>query len=183
MFLGRGGGVTNRVAFLVDGAQLVSVHYFSALAHHIETARPGATSRHSAYIRAIHSTGVSVELGRFKERLRNCSACGALVTAHEEKETDVAIAVRLLELLWTRECDTVVLVSADSDLSPAIREAARSFPRNPIHCCFPFGRGSQELRTLARKCFKIRKALYVAHQLPDPILLQDGTRISKPAGW
>ncbi|MCC6652835.1 MAG: NYN domain-containing protein [Candidatus Eisenbacteria bacterium] len=76
-----------------------------------------------------------------------------------------------------------VLVSADSDMAPALREAARSFANRPIYCGFPFGRGSKELRTLARQCFRIRKERYAGHQLPETLTLADGSQIRRPASW
>lgn len=165
------------------GAELERVIYFSALADHVDRVKPGATDRHRAYIAALRALGVQVELGTFKKKWRRCPACGQQILFHEEKETDVAIAVRLLELFWNDRCDAVVIVSADSDLSPAVREAKRCSPGKPVYCCFPYARGTTELRTLATQCFRIRKERYGDHQLPDPVILADGTRIAKPASW
>lgn len=165
------------------GAEVTSVYYFTSPADHREQMSPGTIDRHNAYLRALQATGVVVELGKFKEKRRRCMHCGEQILMHEEKETDVAIAVRLLELLWAGKCDAVAIVTGDSDLSPAIREAKRSFPNYPIYCLFPFARGSLELRTLARATMKIKKERYHEHQLPDPFVLGDGTSIAKPAGW
>ncbi len=164
------------------GAKLEKVFYFSAPADHVEQTKPGAVDRHRTYIRALRSRDVVVELGTFKEKRRHCPKCSQEITSHEEKETDVAIAVRLLQQFWSDSCDVAVIVSADSDLSPAIREAKRSFPAKPIFCCFPYGRGTLELRSLT-KVFKIKAARYLKHQFPSPIILRDGTKIEKPASW
>jgi hypothetical protein len=40
---------------------------------------------------------VAVELAQFEEKSIRCKNCGRHFTKYEEKETDVAIAVRLLE--------------------------------------------------------------------------------------
>ncbi len=165
------------------GAELEQVVYFSALADHVEQDKPSAVERHRAYIAALRGSGVQVELGTFKKKWRRCPACGQRILFHEEKETDVAIAVRLLELFREDRCDAAVIVSADSDLAPAVRAAARGFPAKPVYCCFPYARGTTELRTLARRCFRIRKERYADHQLRDPVVLPDGTRIAKPASW
>ncbi len=165
------------------GAQVGEVYYFTSPADHMEQFSPGTIERHNAYLRALRATGVVVELGKFKEKRRRCVHCGEQMIMHEEKETDVAIAVRLLELLWADKCDAVAIVSGDSDLSPAIREAKRSFSQRDVYCLFPFGRSSEELRMLAAATFKIKKERYHEHQLPDPYVLGDGTRIAKPAGW
>jgi uncharacterized LabA/DUF88 family protein len=165
------------------GAELTRLIYFSALAEHVEEVKPGAVARHRTYIAALASRGVQVELGTFKRKWRTCPACGTRTLFHEEKETDVAIAVRLLELLGNDRCDVGAIVSADSDLAPALREVGRSFPDKPVYCCFPYARGTTELRTLAKACFRIRKERYAAHQLPDPVVLADGTRLAKPESW
>jgi len=106
-----------------------------------------------------------------------------VVTRAEEKETDVAIAVKMLELLHLGEADAVVLVSGDTDLIPAIRTAATLFPAARIAVCFPFKRHNAELRRAVKHSFKIGKDQYAKHQLADPILLPNGHAIRKPAAW
>jgi hypothetical protein len=164
-------------------AQVSSIHYFSALAEHLEPVKPGVITRHLEYIECLHSIGVEVELGHFKPKVLPCAGCGARTTRHEEKETDVAIAVRLIELADGDHCDAVALISGDSDLAPALRAVRRHSPNKPIHCFFPYGRGSHDLRVLATRSFKIRKERYVAHQLPDPVKLPSGRMIRWPVGW
>jgi hypothetical protein len=51
---------------LVDkSARLEEIHYFSALAYHMEPSRPGTVSRHETYLKCLRASGVRVELGRF----------------------------------------------------------------------------------------------------------------------
>ena len=95
----------------------------------------------------------------------------------------MAIAVRLLDLLWSEQCDAAVVVSADSDLAPAFRAASRRFPERPVFACFPYARSTDELRLLAHRVFRLRKERYAAHQLPDPVVTPDGREIRKPAAW
>jgi hypothetical protein len=82
------------------GASLEGVYYFSALARHLEAAKPDVTLRHRNYIECLKDTGVTVELGRFKEKHVHCTHCKKDVLRHEEKETDVAICVKLLEFFF-----------------------------------------------------------------------------------
>jgi len=122
-------------------------------------------------------------MGHFKARDRICLTCGGRFRVHEEKETDVAIAVTLLELAITRACETIVLVSGDTDLAPAIRAAKRL--ATPVRLCsvFPFGRHNRELESLVDRSFKMSDATYAAHQLPDPLVLPNGKTLRKPATW
>ena len=165
------------------GAQISSIHYFSALARHLEATRPDVTARHLAYIECLRARGVLVELAQFKEKRISCPHCHQEIRRHEEKETDVAIAVTLIELFLRDECDAAVLVTGDSDIAPALRLAQRQFPGKAIYCCLPFNRQSLELKSLARKSFKVAKERYARHQFPDPMVLRDGRVVPKPAGW
>jgi hypothetical protein len=93
-------GLSRGLLPLVGGnALLEAVYYFSALAGHADQVKPGATGRQLTYMDALRASGVVIELGHFKARRWTCSACGKHGRKFEEKETDVAIAVRLLDLL------------------------------------------------------------------------------------
>src|SRR5206468_10976805 len=54
------------------GATLQTIYYFSALAKHLEAAKPDVTLRHKTYVRALESTGVIVQLSRFKAKDVRC---------------------------------------------------------------------------------------------------------------
>ncbi len=165
------------------GAQIESVIYFSALARHLETVRRGVTLRHLAYIGCLEATGVIVRLSQFKQKWLTCPHCLRSIGRHEEKETDVAIATTMLELLWGDQCDTVVLVTGDSDVAPALRAALRCFPDKAVCCFLPYRRSSLELRSLAHRSFLVSREQYLRHQLPDPFRLPDGRLVAKPGTW
>ena len=170
--------------YLLGGhARMEGVHYFSALARHLEVMKPEVTSRHLAYIECLRATGVRVELSQFKRKRIRCPHCSQAVTRYEEKETDVAIAARLLELCSTDQCDAVALLTGDSDLVPALRVARRLFPRVELYSIFPFGRVSIELRPMVDRSFKTSSDRYLKHQLPDPFVLEDGRQLHKPSAW
>ena len=75
----------------------------------------------SAYLEALRATGVETRLGQFKRRQRTCPFCGRRFVTFEEKETDVAIGATMTRLVCDDACDTVVLVTGDTDLVPAFR--------------------------------------------------------------
>lgn len=74
-------------------AALTEIYYFSALARHIDSKRPGTTKRHQDYIACLKSTSVKVRLGRFKYKEVWCSTCRSNNGHYEEKETDVALSL------------------------------------------------------------------------------------------
>ncbi len=164
-------------------ARLTEVVYFSALARHREAFDPAVVLRHRAYLDCLSSTGVRIELGRFKEKRGACRRCHEPIIRHEEKETDVALGIEILDQFWMDRCDTLVLVTGDSDLSPALRLARRRHPQRSVFCAFPYGRIGFELRALATGSFRIRAERYALHQLPDPVELPDGRKVRKPTGW
>lgn len=165
-------------------ATLAEVHYFSAYAHFMEARKPGTVARHQNYVACLEDTGVVAWMGRFKEKPARCRACGSEWMRPEEKETDVAIATTLLELVCADRCDTAIIVSGDTDLAPALRAAKRIDGRKRIGFLFPYQRKNSELSALAPEMnFRLKKDRYLAHQLADPYVLANGTQIAKPAHW
>ena len=168
------------------GTSLEKIYYFTALAYHMDKDRPGTTKRHKTFIRCLKSTGVIVEESRFKRRFVNYrdGKINLSLIRHEEKETDVAIAVKLIEIFHLNECDTAILMTGDTDLAPAIKTAQRLFPSKAIWVLFPYRRSNQELRKLVgSKAVTIKQRIYSAHQFADPFVLPDGTKINKPGEW
>ena len=102
-------------------SELAGVVYFSALARHMEAARPGTVARHLRYLDALQATGVETVLSQFKRRQVRCPYCGRVRDRWEEKQTDVGIAVRLMKLAAVGACERVFVVSGDTDLVPATR--------------------------------------------------------------
>ena len=171
-------------------ARLEGTYYFSALAHHLTATNPDTTKRHEAFIECLEETGVEVELARFKRKKVKFRVlgdrgdyCAGELRRYEEKETDVAIAVKLLELLFTDSCDTAMLVTGDTDLAPAVRAAQRLFPEKDVRFAFPYRRHNKELKDLAPKSFIIGSGSYSKHQFADPFVLSDGRKIDKPSHW
>ena len=164
-------------------ASLHEIYYFSALAHHLENRDPDVTKRHRAYIKCLEATGVNTETNRFKRKSMSCPSCRHSHYRYEEKETDVAIAIKLLELFVVDSCDTVVLMTGDTDLAPAVRTAKRLFTHKKVLFAFPYKRHNQELGDLAPNSFDVKKNQYFKNQFSDPYVLPDGTNIHKPGKW
>lgn len=164
-------------------AVLSDIYYFSALAKHIDSKRPGTTKKHQDYIDCLRSTGIKIRLGRFKYKTIWCKGCKTNNVHYEEKETDVALSLKIMELFHLDSCDTVVLVTGDTDLAPAVRMAADIFPEKSICFAFPYKRKNKELNSITNSSFLIRKERYAAHQFDDPYLGVAGRTITKPSTW
>jgi len=132
--------------------KLEGVYYFSAYA----TWLPDAYKRHRAYVRALEAASVTVILGKFKEKDRKCLKCGHQWKAHEEKETDVSIAVSMLSPDIIDNYDRGILISQDSDLAPVVRVVEEQLHK-PIKVVTPPNRRhSAELTKAASEKAKIK---------------------------
>ncbi len=113
--------------------QLLSVYYFSAYADW----RPDAKVRHLSYVKALIAEGVTPIMGKFKNKDRECLKCHSKWQSHEEKETDVNIALALVNLAYQNKYDRALLITNDSDQAPAIRMVRNLFPNKNITTIVP----------------------------------------------
>jgi len=192
---------------LGTGVSMDSAHYFSALAHHTDPTGHGSVARHRVYKRALESSGITVHMGRFKKKTASCAVfrqlarsgspppacekapgvpCNGKYMTWEEKETDVAMACKIMQLALTDVCEHIVVVSGDADLLPAIRQVRSLLPSLGVTVAFPYGRlrHNKDLANAASSTVSITQALYVANQFPDPYAPpRAGAPIAKPVGW
>lgn len=168
-------------SLLRPGQTLEQITYFTARVRN----DPEGQRRQSDYLDALasHSPRVTVVDGRFQEKPRRCRGCGAAWTVYEEKETDVNIAAALIEDAVLDRYDTALLISADSDLCPAIGTMKRLCPEKRIVAAFPPKRHSADLKRAVDGYLplgddKIRQA-----QLPTEVVNSAGITLRRPKHW
>lgn len=161
--------------------ELAVVRYFTAS---VRNDAP-ALARQSSYLGALdaHAPRLDIRLGRFQEKSLRCHQCGAAWRTYEEKETDVSIAVAVVEDAATDLFDVALLVSADSDLCPAIRAVRRIDPEKKVIAAFPPRRRSDELRRVADVAFTIGDANIRSSLLPDSVRGPAGRVFTRPRSW
>ena len=162
---------------------LQAVKYFtsriSASAHD-----PGKERRQSAYLEAITTLPrTSCYFGHFLEKDVQCLFCKKKWKRHEEKMTDVNIAVEMLTDAQQNLFDVALLLSADSDLSGPVEHIRRLYPAKRVIAIFPPNRTSGKLRSIANASFQLGEALIRQSLLPDPVIKPDGFAIARPATW
>ena len=108
--------------------------------------KPDKAKRHRQYIKALRSSGVEVVRGRFMKKTTTCHVCGKRYLTHEEKRTDVNIALRILSDAIEDLYDVAIIISADSDLIPAIKSVEKLAPDKRIGVMTSIGRSSFDLR-------------------------------------
>jgi len=158
---------------------LSNVFYFTALA----TWNPDKVRRHKLFIRAQESFGVKTIYGEFRSTTKHCRNCGRPYDTFEEKETDVNIAITLLEQAQLDSYDYAIILSKDSDQVPAIRAVKRSFPTKKVGILIPPGGKAKLLSQEADFYSKIGLKQLMSSRLPDVVALADGVKIHCPKEW
>ena len=166
---------------------IVAVRYFTA---HVRN-DPSALARQQNYLAALRAhcgSTLKIVLGRYQAKQRTCKQCGATWTAYEEKETDVNIAVSLVADAASGAADIALIISADSDLCPAIRTArkiaANLGDRLGMIAAFPPRRNSSEMRTLIPGAFTLAHADIRNSLLPNAVAdVVSGHQHHRPAKW
>ncbi|HEX6573598.1 MAG TPA: NYN domain-containing protein [Gemmatimonadaceae bacterium] len=103
------------------GHILVKLHYCTAPITATEGAQFEVQKRFFAAVREAHST--SLHLGRH-DALK-----GAQRGSHEEKQTDVNVAIHAIQGLYQDRYETAMIVSGDTDLVPAFKMIKESGKR------------------------------------------------------
>lgn len=113
---------------------ITQIYFFSAY----PTWKPDSHRRHRQYIAALSSTGVIPVMGQFKKKPKECKKCHIQWTSHEEKETDVNLALALLDLAYKNQYDHAFVLTRDSDIAPAIHKVKQNFPNKKITILAPY---------------------------------------------
>jgi len=167
--------------------EIERIYYFSAMSTH----RPRGLRRQEQYIKALRHTGVDVVLGKFFAKRRSCNNCQSTWWAHEEKRTDVNLALRLVLDAIDDKFDKAFIVSRDSDFVPAIREVVERCPEKRLCLLAPPNlKHSGDLKrclppSQQKNCLKSLKIIHLERaQLPDEVKDERGELIaSRPIEW
>lgn len=102
--------------------ELVCVKYFSARPNNTDKAL-----RQNAFFQANkENPKFRLILGKYLRKTITCFNCGYLIQTYEEKESDVRIATQIVNDANNHLCDIAIVVSADSDMIPAIELALQT---------------------------------------------------------
>ena len=116
-------GLAKEFARTDTGFEIIRVKFFTAPPIHKS---PQIQQRYSIYIKALKCCGVDVVEGKFKQKLltyKDGDKKYFTRISHEEKESDVNIALAILEDAFEKTSDKLLVITNDSDISPAIRLA------------------------------------------------------------
>ena len=146
-------------SFLRPNQELIAVKYFSARPTDV-----GKRKRQDAFFQ--------------------CFKCHNIIHTYEEKESDVRIATQIVADAFQHNCDLAIIVSADSDMIPAV-ELAKEAKIN-VFIYFPPHQYSSNLATMGNgapiQMLRYEKRFKQA-LLPDKITLANGFELSIPTEW
>ncbi len=168
--------ILNKVS---DKEEIVSIKYFTALFPDSDK-----QDRHKKYIKVLEDMGVQVILGRFKEKTVFCRRCKKPFKTHEEKRTDVNIALHLLNDFYSNVYDLAIIVSGDTDLIPAIDMIRKADYMKKIGIIFPYNRYNREFKGNTTFVNKMKLRDIESAILPDPYIHSvTGIHLTKPVDW
>ncbi|MFC1808327.1 NYN domain-containing protein [Candidatus Omnitrophota bacterium] len=159
--------------------EITRIVYFSAYAYWSRE----KVLRHQTYVSALRTISVEPIISPFKLVERECQICKKKYKTHEEKQTDVQIAINLFQEAIEDSYDKAIIISGDSDLIPAIKAVKSKFPLKEIKILFPPRRRMVELTTVCDSSAKIKEKHLAAAQFPDTIRLGENARLDKPSKW
>lgn len=129
--------------FMRPNQELVAVKYFSARPDEL-----AQNARQYAFFQANkENPKFQLILGKYLKKNIKCFNCGNVIHTHEEKETDVRIATQIVADAYEKNCDVAIIVSADSDMIPAVELAKQAGQR--VYIYFPPNHYSSNLAAMA----------------------------------
>lgn len=138
----------------------------------------------NSFLEALAARGsIEIEYGTYREKRLQCNGCNRINYVPNEKQTDVNIAVRLIEDAINDRFDMAILISGDSDLVPSLKCLKSNFPYKQVIVAFPPKRHSRELRKLSNGQIHFAEADLRDSQMPDTVKRADGFTWTRPSGW
>ncbi len=182
-------------SLLLPNDALIEVNYFTAYTDW----NPARMQRHQDYVFLNENAGCKVILGKFFRKDRICMVecntpcrggvgrfCQRKYIAHEEKMTDVNIAVSIVRAAALQTCESIYLLSGDNDLLPALKTAMEISPNTRIRVVLPTNSKAKSIISFCGssglKHIRIKEKHLSGAQFADPVIV-NGITYSKPTHW
>ena len=183
----------HKLAGKLCGPQQVlgATKYFTA---RISGSKPGDSStfaekknskrkRQTTYLDALETIPqITRYEGNYRDDRVTCNGCNRFWYDQEEKMTDVSIATEMLSDAYEDRCDTLILISGDSDLVPPVKKIM-SFGDKRVIAAFPPCRWGSELAQVSTGKRQIERGHLKKCQLDPEIKTSTGFTLKRPAKW
>ena len=174
--------------FLGKNQQLVKVIYFTA-----SPLNSNKSSRQSALFNAnkiLNGDKFEIVRGKYIGKTIECPNCKYAISKPEEKRTDVNLSVRMMGDCFGDLTDTLVLVSADSDLVPPIEFIHKYYKDKKVRVYFPPSGFCNDLKDRIRRHkgkvvnLENNKVKFRTCIMPDIVESSDGKKKAEiPQKW
>jgi len=172
--------------------EVIAVNMFSALVG-CDGIPGDGRERQVRYFEALKTLPkVRIILGFFQGREVRCKAsCKEIYVVPEEKKTDVNIVVEMLSDAIAGNCESMCVVTGDSDIQPAVEWITKNRPTIGITVYVPALPVQQATRrtdyyrtkNLPVTCEFLPLGNIKDHQLPNAVKLKEGKLSIKPHVW
>ena len=124
-------------------------------------------------------------LGKYIKKKIRCKHCHNFFDTYEEKETDVRLATQIINDVYNETCDISIIVSADSDIIPAVELVKEINPNHKVFVNFPPLRFSVNLSNFCDGMRKLSnyESKFNKSMLPDEVILPNGVKLCRPQSW
>jgi uncharacterized LabA/DUF88 family protein len=165
--------------YLQPNQEITSCKYFTARINNDQQKQ----RRQNTYLEALETTEIEIIYGKYHTRAQTCWRCNNTWPKHEEKMTDVNIAVSMLTDAMSNAYDTAILISADSDLVPPVRAIRNNFKDKKVIALFPPDRNSYELKNAANHTIYLGRSRLKKSQFASTVVSNSGFNLTKPGTW
>lgn len=144
----------------------------------------GMVHRQNTHLKALETlVGLEIVEGRFQSKMGKCRRCGNEWVSHEEKMTDVNIAVEMVCDAEDDLYDVAIVVSGDGDLTRPVETVRSRHPSKFVLVALPPNRRSTSLLRAASAHIDVGRSRLRNCQLPDRLHAVDGYPLRRPAEW
>lgn len=165
---------------LDQGDECISITYCTAIATYRKN---DSITRHINFIEACKINGIKIIEGKFKKKIWKCKKCHKDNDHHEEKRTDVNVALTAYRIAAKGLADKVIIVSGDTDMIPAIQAIKADFPNVQIGIATPLNRHNNEIAREASFVKTIKEILIYRCILPKCLTGIKGNKVYCPQYW
>jgi len=134
--------------------------------------------RHELYIRALGYFGVTTKLGHYVHEQMGCRKCNHVWKKPTEKQTDINLALSVVDAARSGRVDCIYLLTADTDQAATLTYLTDHFPSILRITVVPPGRPpSDDLRNRSDRTLKLQRHHIEDHLLPgfiaaDPAIIR-----------
>lgn len=174
--------------YVLGTDESLEIHYFTTvnyedLLNYNEKEKDAKKQRHLTLIKAEEQHGIISHYGTFRNKEIKCPKCGKKFQRDVEKQTDVGLGAYLTYLAFSLNVKKFIILSADTDLSPAIKLIKSNIRKVKNNLLLPPGVTKTKLSENCNKTIPLTEELLSKCLFPPVFKAVDGKTIKCPPEW